>query len=265
MDDLRLAFRTLRRAPAYALTVILTLALGIGGATAVYSVLHSVILRPLPYAPADRVMLPGRARLGRQHPASVVSHLPGLDHRHRRVRGDGLRARAQHRDEDRRGRRSGWSARSCRTGSSGCFPSRPPSAARSSRPTTRLGRRSSSVLSWRLWQRGFGGDRAALGRSVTLGDRAYTVVGVMPAGFAYPTWADFYAPIAAIRSTDAALGQRGLHVDSRVDRPAPGGSGLGRRPAGAFRGRRTPRRGLPGGERRLARRGTAPGRVRSPG
>ncbi len=57
MDDLRLALRTLRRAPAYTLTVILTLGLGIGGATAVYSVLHSVILRPLPYAPADRVML----------------------------------------------------------------------------------------------------------------------------------------------------------------------------------------------------------------
>src|SRR5215208_8274653 len=57
MGDLRLAFRTLSRAPAYALTVILTLALGIGGATAFYSILHSVILRPFPYAPVDRVML----------------------------------------------------------------------------------------------------------------------------------------------------------------------------------------------------------------
>ena len=47
-----------------------------------------------------------------------------------------------------------------------------------------------------------------MGRSVTLGDRAYTVVGVMPAGYVYPTWADLWAPITTILSTDAALGQR---------------------------------------------------------
>ena len=57
MRDLHLAFRTLRRSPGYALTIILTLALGIGGVTAVSSVLRSVIIRPLPYAPVDRVML----------------------------------------------------------------------------------------------------------------------------------------------------------------------------------------------------------------
>ena len=73
-----------------------------------------------------------------------------------------------------------------------------------------------AVLSWRLWQRRFGGDRAVLGRTITLGERSYTVVGVMPPGFQYPTWADVWAPITAIVSTDAALGQRGLHVDSRT-------------------------------------------------
>jgi predicted permease len=72
------------------------------------------------------------------------------------------------------------------------------------------------VLSWQLWQRRFGGDRPAVGRNIVLDRRAYTVVGVMPAGFIYPIWADFWAPVATILSTDSALGQRGLHVDSRV-------------------------------------------------
>ena len=57
LRDLRHALRTLGRTPGYAIAVVLTLALGVGGAAAVFSVLHSVILRPLPYAPADRVMM----------------------------------------------------------------------------------------------------------------------------------------------------------------------------------------------------------------
>ena len=54
--DLAHATRTLRRSPGYSLAVVLTLALGIGGTAAVTSVLRSVLLRPLSYAPADRVV-----------------------------------------------------------------------------------------------------------------------------------------------------------------------------------------------------------------
>ena len=57
LRDLRHALRTLGRTPGYTIAVILTLALGIGGTTAVFSVLRSVILRPFTWAPADRVMM----------------------------------------------------------------------------------------------------------------------------------------------------------------------------------------------------------------
>ena len=57
LRDLRQALRALTRTPGYAIAVILTLALGIGGTTAVFSVLRSVILRPFSWAPADRVMM----------------------------------------------------------------------------------------------------------------------------------------------------------------------------------------------------------------
>jgi putative ABC transport system permease protein len=74
-----------------------------------------------------------------------------------------------------------------------------------------------AAISWSLWQRRFGGDRSVIGRNVTLGERSYTIVGVMPIGFTYPAWpADLWAPITPILSTNPALKQRGVHTDSRI-------------------------------------------------
>jgi len=213
--DLRHAIRTLSRTPGYTVAVVLTLALGSGGSTAVFSVLRSVVLRPLPYAPRDRVMLAAE-----------------------RDSADNLRLASYPTFQDWRAGTNAFEAMAFARGlgtvmktgdgaerlvgafvSDGFFQVLPEHAA--------LGRTPEAgdwapdappvvVLSHHLWRRRFGGDRAVVGRAVTLGDRSFTVVGVMPADYVYPTWADFYAPISAILSTDAALHQRGVHVDSRV-------------------------------------------------
>ncbi|HUR93715.1 MAG TPA: ABC transporter permease [Gemmatimonadales bacterium] len=215
MRDVRLALRTLRRTPSYTLTVMLTLALGIGGTTAVASVFRSVIVRPLPYAPADRVML-----LAERDSAAAIrlpSYPTFLDWR----RGtDAFEAMAFARGLGTVLTSAGGAERLV-----GAFVSdeyfrvlpEVPALGRLLGPADFApGAPPAVLLSWHLWRQSFGSDRAVLGRSVTLGERAYTVVGVLPAGFVYPTWADLYAPIAAIQSTDAALGQRGVHVDSRT-------------------------------------------------
>src|SRR5688500_18974646 len=56
LHDLRYAWRSLLRQPSFALTAILTLALGIGAATAIFSVVHAILFRPLPYADSDRIV-----------------------------------------------------------------------------------------------------------------------------------------------------------------------------------------------------------------
>jgi putative ABC transport system permease protein len=214
-NDLSHACRTLSRAPAYSLTVILTLALGIGGATAVYSVLRSVILSPLPYAPTDRVMMVAeRDSADNIRPASyptfqdwrnstnAIESMAFTRGRQATLKtGDGAERLVAAFVSDEFFRVLPETAAAGRTlEAADAGPGAPPAV----------------VLSWRLWQRRFGGDRAIVGRSVTLDDQAYTVVGVMPTEFVYPTWADLWAPLSTILATDSALGQRGLHVDSRV-------------------------------------------------
>ncbi len=215
MTDLRLALRTLRRAPGYSLAVVLTLAVGIGGVTAGYSVLRSVILRPLPYAPSDRVMMVAeRDSADNMRLASYptfqdwrvgTNAFEGMAF----VRGLGTVLKAG----DAAERLVGAFV------TDEFFQVLPEAAAvgRALGPADAApGAPPAMVLSWRLWQRRFAGDPAVVGRSVPLGERTYTVVGVMPPSFIYPTWADLWAPIATILPTDPALGQRGLHVDSRV-------------------------------------------------
>ena len=180
LRDLRHALRTLARTPGYTIAVILTLALGIGGTAAVFSVLRSVILRPFSWAPADRVMM-----IAEQDSATNVrpaSYPTFQDWRN----GDERLRRARVRARPRRGAEDGRGAERLVGAfvTDEYFRVLPEPAALGpharARRTSLPARRPSRPSRGRSGSAGFGGDRSVLGRSVTLGEQSYTIVGVMP-------------------------------------------------------------------------------------
>jgi predicted permease len=178
-------------------------------------VLRSVILRPLPYAPADRALtLLELDSAGNNRPASYLTYLDW------KAGTNAFDAMAYVRGVGAVMRTDEGAARLVGAYVTDEFFRVLPEPALIGRVLNAddftPGAPPVAVLSYQVWQRRFGGDHQILGQRVTLSDRIYTVVGVMPANFIYPYWAGLYAPIGAILATDKALAQRGVHADSRV-------------------------------------------------
>jgi len=185
VHDLRYAIRLLVARPGFSAVAILTLALGIGATTAIFTVVNAVLLRPLPFRDADRlvqVRIAGRA--------GAIFPLPDTDF---------LEWRAQNRTADAIAVFDTDSA----TLTGGDAPERLPAASVTDRFFDVLGARpligrvlqegddkpgapKTAVLSHALWQRRFHGDATIVGRTIALGGEMHIVVGVMPASFRYP-------------------------------------------------------------------------------
>ena len=211
MNHFRFALRQLIKNPGFSAVAILTLALGIGANTAIFSVVNAVLLRPLPYPDADRIMVvnessgPGQdysvafpdyldwqkdntvfEQLAATHKESRnLSGIPGRDPE--RVSGAAVTrnffnivglgpeiGRTFTEDEDKSGA--------------------PPVV----------------IISDRLWRRAFSADPAVLGRAITLHDQTYTVIGVMPAQLTSPQDSDFWISMMR-RVPSGAWMQRFIH------------------------------------------------------
>jgi hypothetical protein len=218
LSDFRYAGRSLRKSPGFTTAAVVTLALGIGATTAIFSAVRGVLLAPLPYRDADLVVLAlERMPAGAIRVASYPTFLDWEAQQESFTALGYVRGRPElYRGVD------GPEHRLAAFVSPG-FPEAlgvPAVLGRFLEPSDQA---DVVVLSHRWWRAGFGGDRSVLGRSITLGPRSYTVVGVAAPAARYPDWADAWIPLAAIAGLDPALDQRGLHVDSRViGRLAPG-------------------------------------------
>src|SRR5437667_6380194 len=244
LQDLRYALRTLRRSPGFTSVVVLTLALGIAGTTAVFSVVNGVLLRPLPFADQDRLfMLAEQNRQGGLRPPSYPTFLDwqtqssayvGLAY----VRGGGQRLASA----------DGVQTVVVSAVSSGFFPTlgETPLLGRLFTPDEERSGEHVAVLSYGLWQGRFGGDPHILGKTLSLSGGVSTVVGVLPHDVAYPQWADeqLYTPIATVAAVDRVLTQRGFHADCRIigrlkpgvtlEQATAGMNGIARREAAAY-------------------------------
>ncbi|PYO75037.1 MAG: hypothetical protein DMD64_01630 [Gemmatimonadetes bacterium] len=202
LQELRYAFRILARAPGFALTAILTLALGIGLATAVFTVADALLLRRLPVQDQDRVVV-----LWGQKSDQDFAYPLGFD--------DARQFAQRTRVLERVATFASWGAaplpirdadqisRLRRALVSGEFfdvLGARPVLGRALQPSDDVyGAAPVMVLSYGAWQRRFGGDTHVLGRQIVMYEDGvpYTIVGVMPQGLDYPRGSDFWAPVAA--------------------------------------------------------------------
>ena len=211
MNDLKLGFRQLRKSPGFTFVAVLTLALGIGANTAIFSIINAVLLRPLPYPDADRIMVlnessgPGQDYsvalpdyFDWRNDNTVFEHLAATHKESRNL--SGIPGREPERI-------------SCASVTRNFFNivGLPPEVGRSfSENEDKAGAPPVVVISDRLWRRVFNADSNVLGRSITLHDQDYTVIGVMPPQLTSPQDVDAWLSMMR-RSNNPAWMQRFVH------------------------------------------------------
>lgn len=219
--DLRYALRQLRRSPGFTIAVILTLALGIGVTAAMFSVLDAVVLRPLPYKNADRIVfIKTKASAGYQQSESWPEYqdMRRLNSKFSVVAGMG----------------NGGGVTLTQNGHAIYLHSVQgtdnffqlygvrPLLGRTYLPgEDQPGKNDVAVLSYAVWQQNFGGRKNIIGQTVHLDGTPYTIIGVMPAGFRVLFDASnvVYTPF---RLTAQEIKYRGMHWFLTYGRMKPG-------------------------------------------
>jgi putative ABC transport system permease protein len=219
LQDLRYGVRTLAKTPGFSAIAVLTLALGIGANSAIFSVVNAVLLAPLPFDEPERLVMVGEYDTSEAEGDSNMSYLNFVDFREQNRTFDDIAAY----------NRAGFSV------TIGEEPERvegalvswtlfqtlqvQPIAGRAFLPEEdKKGAPPVVVISHGLWQRRFGGDPGVVGRALVVEGKQATVVGVMPAGFQFPVGtdpADMWAPLA---TNSLFADSRGAHFLDAVGR-----------------------------------------------
>ena len=196
LRDLKFSARSLLKRPTLTIIAIVTLAIGIGSNSAIFSVVNALLIKPLPFADLERVVAVWESQPARSAQRLEVSMANFLDWR------------SQNQTFEQMGLSRSWSTNL--TG--GDSPERiqgvlvtanfldvigmTPALGRSfAADEDQPGKDPVAILTHQLWQRRFGGDPNIVGKSITLNSVSRTVVGVMPRGFNYPKGAEVLAPI----------------------------------------------------------------------
>jgi len=204
VQDIRYGCRLLMRNPGFSAIAVLTLAIGIGASTAIFSVVDTVLLRPLPYRQPDKLVVVTESLPGMSTDEIGVSAAEYQDYRDRN------RSFSQVAAYESSGFNLTGVGQPSRVNaaalSASAFPllGVSPELGRAFTPDEdRYGTGNAVVLSHALWEHQYGGDPNILGKAVKLDEKPFTVIGVMPAAFRFPfdgaplsEMADLWVPIA---------------------------------------------------------------------
>ena len=221
-QDLRYGLRMLVKNPVFTAIAVVTLALGIGANTAIFSLVNATLLQPLPFRDAGRIMWVREKNHGSVAPANFFDWRR-QNHVFSAVSayfswGANLVARGQPRRINRT---------TCSFDLLKLLGVRP-ALGRDFLPTDeRAGHIPVAVISHTVWRENFGGDPSAIGGSLAIDGRQFTIIGVMPAGFRYPGDTEVWvAPERDVPEVPIDIGDvtqnRGLHYLAVIGRLAPG-------------------------------------------
>jgi len=221
-QDLRYALKSLRRSPGFVVLAVVTLALGLGSSTAVFSVVDSIVLRGLPYRDANRlaaiyeVSEDGKVRTPsyptfadwKTQATSFSTAVEDLAY----VRGDGIRI-----DDDPERQIVAYVSR----GFFGLAGSRAVLGRTFAADEEGPSGPGVAVISWALFIEKYGADPSVIGKTIRLNGTPATIIGVMPHAFAIPNFGGTLMPavwqsLGPMEATTPQLAMRALHVDSRT-------------------------------------------------
>ena len=222
MGDIRYALRNLLRRPTFTFIAVVTLALGIGANTAIFSAINALLLKPLPFPQLDRVV-------------AIWDKLPSRGVMHNEVAvANYLDLQSQTNSFEQLGLYRWWSANL--TGID------PPERIQGFLVTANFldalgmkpimgrnffaeenepGKDGVAIITHSLWQRRFGGDPNILNKTITVNSVVRTVVGVMPERFNFPKGAEVYAPLPMTPELVKSRGSHGYYVIGRLKAGVP--------------------------------------------
>jgi predicted permease len=235
LNDIRYGLRQLIKHPAFTIIAILTLALGIGANTAIFSVVNAVLLKPLPFPEPDQLIALGMTDT-RQKGETMLNSLSYPDYFDFRDQNRTLASSAVYKDRSfaLTNEEGATSLRGVKASAEffDVLGIKPKMGRGFTRDDEQGGGGQGGfkvIISHDFWQKHFGGDQNVIGRTVTLDRREHTVIGVMPAGFQYPISndpTDFYVSIAEdAANPDGSVPQtkqRGNHSLQAIARLKPG-------------------------------------------
>jgi putative ABC transport system permease protein len=221
MTDLRYAFRQLIKSPSFSGTATFALALGIGATTAMFAVIYAFLLRPLPYADSDKlVMLQSRSTCSGSDLG--VNYLDFVDWQKQSRSFSDLaffNLRWNGNLESPGGATETLKTTFTTANLFSLLGVQPTIGRDLTRADDELKAPKVMLISERLWKKTFGGDPDVLGRDIRLDGTPRTIVGVMPAGFRFPSQTDIWVPMASVFGMND---NRSWRADQAIARLKPG-------------------------------------------
>lgn len=217
VQDIGYAFRKLRASPAFTLAAVITLALGIGANTAIFSVVNTVLLQPLPFAEPDRLI---RLRFSQNGHGDAGTPMDLIDYSTRTKSFVGFSVMEPTTANLSREAGDAERLQGVRVGANwfDLLAVKPLVGRFFVSGEDKQGAPAVAVLSEGLWRRDFSADSAIVGRTVRINARAFTVIGVAQSGHTYPMTVDVWMPkqFDAQELSDASRGARWLAFLGRI-------------------------------------------------